>query len=77
MNINFEMDNFCKNMKRLREANTLSKKEMAQKLKVSVATISKIEKGTIPPRLGCSILFSIHDEFGIMPSKMLDELQNF
>ena len=77
MNINFEIENFCKNMKRLREANNLSKKEMAQKLNVSVTTISKIEKGTIPPRLCCSILFGIHDEFGIMPGKMLDELQKF
>ena len=72
-----EIENFCKNMRNLRESNKLSKKEMAHKLKVSVTTISKIEKGTIPPRLSCNILFRIHDEFGIMPGILLDRLQNF
>lgn len=77
MNNYFEIESFCKNMRNLREANNLSKKEMAHKLNVSVATISKIENGTIPPRLSYIIIVDIYNEFGIIPSQMLNELQNF
>ena len=77
MNNYFEIESFCKNMRNLREANNLSKKEMAHKLNVSVATISNIENGTIPPRLSYIIIVDIYNEFGIIPSQMLNELQNF
>ena len=61
---------FCYQIKRIRKENKLTQKEMAHKLGVSVSTLSKIEKGIIPPRLSCSILFCVQKEFGIQPKDL-------
>ena len=61
----------CDNVRFLRKREGLSQKEMAKRLKVSVRSISMIEKGIIPDRLSCEIIFNIYFEFGISPNDLL------
>ena len=48
----------------------MTQREMAHKLGISISTLTKIEKGIIPPRLSCSILFRVQREFGIHPKDL-------
>lgn len=64
---------FCENIKKLRKENGLSQKEMAQKLDISVKSLSTLEKGTIPSRLSVSIIIKIYKIFGIKPAQMFAE----
>ncbi len=70
MNNKKDLQIFCENIKTIREKTKLSQEEMAKKLGISRYSLSKIERGEIPPKLSCEILFTIHDEFGIAPSEM-------
>ena len=55
---------FCENLKKLRAKEGLSKKKMAEKLKISIYFISILEKGKIPPKLDIRILFTIAKCYG-------------
>lgn len=61
---------FSQRIKLIRAENKLTQKEMAQKLRISVSTLSKIERGILPPRLSCSILFQIYEQFGVHPREL-------
>ncbi len=61
---------FSENIKCIRKEAGLSQKEMARMLGIGVSTLSKIEKGVLPPRLSCSVLFCIQRHFGIHPKDM-------
>lgn len=65
---------FSQNMKKIRKNAQLTQREMAQKLGISIASLSKIEKGILPPRLSCTILFRIHKEFGVHPKDLFEPL---
>ena len=56
---------FCENIRLLRQTHRLSKKAMAQALQISVRSLSMIENGTIPPKLGCEMLFCASEHFRI------------
>lgn len=73
MNHKKEIHIFCKNIKRLRETERLTQKEMAERLGIGVSSLIKLEKGILPPRLTCEILFCIQRRFGIPPEKMFTE----
>ena len=62
---------FCKNVRLLRKLVGCSQKEMAKRLGISVKSLSKIEKGQVPPRLSCLVLFIIQHEFGVEPTRLL------
>ena len=63
---------FCQNIKTLRKKCGYSKKDMAKKLGISVLSLSKIEGGSLPPRLDCMVLVSIYREFGITPKNIFE-----
>ena len=65
---------FSQNMKKIRKDAQLTQKEMAHTLGISITSLSKIEKGILPPRLSCSILIRIHEEFGIHPKDLFEPL---
>lgn len=67
---------FCENMKRLREDYAFTKTKMAQILGVSVATITKIEKGVIPPRLNMDAIDRAAEYFGITPYNLFNHLRD-
>ena len=48
-------EDFCKNIKNLRISNNLSKKDMAQRLGISIRTLNIIESGELPKRLSTKI----------------------
>ena len=70
MQTNNEIQVLCENIKLIRTTLGLSKKEMAQKIRISVYSLNKLERGIIPPRLPCDFLIYIHWEFGVTPSQM-------
>ena len=61
---------FSQRIKSIRMENNLTQKEMAQRLKICVSTLSKIERGILPPRLSCSVLFQIYKQFGVHPKDL-------
>ena len=62
---------FCHNIKWMRLHRKLSKKKMAEILKISVGTLTKIENGMLPPRLTIEIFFNFQNHFGIRPADQL------
>ncbi|MGN0570719.1 MAG: helix-turn-helix domain-containing protein [Candidatus Fimenecus sp.] len=71
-----ELQIFCKNITDLRVKNNLTQKEMAEKLGIAPASISMLEQGIVPPKLGCAIFVSIYKHFGIVPKDMFIPLQD-
>ena len=61
-------DYFCQNMKYLRQKKSLSQKEMAKILNISVKTLAKIESGILPPRLNANIIGAIRVTFNVPPT---------
>ena len=64
-------DTFLHNIVWLRKHNGLSKKEMAKRLEIGLWSLNKIERGELPPRLHCDIIFAVHHEFGIPYADLL------
>ena len=65
-----EIARFCSNIRALREREGISKAAMAKRLHIGVGTLTRLERGELPPRLDCSIVFVICDEFGISVSDL-------
>ena len=70
MTVQEEMTVFCNNVKRLREGQGLTRKEMAARLGVGVGTLTRLETGEIPPRLSVSVVCRISREFNIHPREL-------
>ena len=70
MKNNQEIDIFCQNVKMLRERNGLSKKETSEILGICTASLTKIERGILPPGISTSIIFKLCKEFDIEPRKL-------
>ena len=71
--MNEEKQRLCKNIMLLRKVHSLSKKEMARLLGISISALNRIEQGELPPRLSVSILFRIQTHFHISPFDKLEE----
>lgn len=65
-----EFQNFFENIRVLRAEKGLSKKEMAKRLRIGLHSLNLLERGVLPPRLDCLILYYIHREFGIRPAEL-------
>lgn len=70
MTVQEEMTVFCNNVKRLREGQGLTRKEMAARIGVGVETLTRLETGEIPPRLSVSVVCKISREFNIHPGEL-------
>ena len=64
---------FCLNVKKLRAAYGLSKKEMAKILHIGVASLTKMENGILPPRASYLIVIYICESFHVAPSQIFSE----
>ena len=60
-----ELECFCNNVKYLRMKHGLTQSEMATRLQISVRSLRIIEHGTMPPRLGVEVLFTLSESFNI------------
>ena len=69
--ISKELQNLMHNITVLRKNRGLTKKRMAEILDISVNTLSKIERGEFPHRLGAVTVFNIYDKFGIDAKKII------
>ncbi len=70
MQTNNEVKILCENVKLIRTTLGLSKKEMANRIRISMYSLKKLESGVIPPRLCIDFLVYINWEFAILPSQM-------
>ena len=68
-----ELRYLLNNIELIRKEKLLSKKSMAKILGVSVKTINKIEQGVFPPRLSVSVIFKLHNNFGVLPYELFLE----
>lgn len=68
-----EWVNLSYNVAWLRKKYSLSKKEMASRLRIGVKTLNRIENGEIVPKLSAGILFEIYEQFGIAPNIILEK----
>ncbi len=64
---------FTHNIMWLRRHYGLSKKRMADMLKIGLWSLNKIEKGEVPPRLTIEVLFVVQKCFGISPTSLLQK----
>ena len=64
---NKEFDYFCENIRFLRKSEKLSQAEMARIMKTSVKTLSRIERGELPPKTSTRIIFNLSAHFHIHP----------
>ena len=69
-----EIQIFLTNIKNLRINNNLTKTQMANKLKISLYKLNKIENGILPPILTIEIIFTIYREFQINPKEQFELL---
>ncbi len=65
---------FSQNIACLRKAYRLSKKEMAKRLGIGVGSLTKIERGEIPARLGCQVIIRASATFGIRPAALFERI---
>ena len=65
-----ELERFCENVRAIRRREGLSKTAMAKRLHIGVRTLTRLERGELPPRLDCCIIFAICDEFDISISDL-------
>jgi len=65
----------CQNIKYLRREHELSKGEMAHILGVGIRTLNDIERGILPPRISCEMLFRIQHHFGISPGQLFTPIE--
>lgn len=65
----------CNNLRRLRAAHGLTKKQMAEILGISIRSLTLLENNVIPPRLGCQMLFQASGYFGIKAHKLLQSME--
>ena len=70
----YEEEIFCNNIRILRRRYQLKKPQMARLLHISVASLSKLEEGEIPPRLSAEVIFFIYQHFQIKPTDMFAPL---
>ena len=61
---------FCQNIKRLREKNRLSKRQMARILHIGTKSLTMLENGIIPPRMDVAVLIYISSYFRVRPDML-------
>lgn len=61
---------FSQHVRRIRIERKMTQKEMADRLGIGVRTLSRIERGILPRRLSCEILFRVQEQFGICPQDL-------
>ncbi len=67
---------FCQNILALRKKYQLTQVKMAELLGISIKSLRSLERGKIPPKLSCKILFNIYEVFGVFPGDMFSPLKN-
>lgn len=70
-----ELENFARNIAKLRKEQGISKREMAGALGIGRWSMDKLDAGMIPPRLGAEVLFYAAHYFGISISDLLQNPQ--
>ena len=68
-----ELPIFCCNIRYLRKKNGWTQKQMAEKLKISVGYVRKLERGQIPERMGIITVWDAHIVFGIPMDALLEK----
>ena len=70
-----EIETFCKNIRALRRHHSLTQREMAEILDVSVGAVRSLEGGIIPPRMKIDVLIRASRFFKLEINALLEEKQ--
>lgn len=68
-----EMNHLANNLTYLRKENGISKQELADIMGVGLWTVTKLERGELPPRMKVEALFRIQHRFGVSVHRLLGE----
>ncbi|MBQ5672542.1 MAG: helix-turn-helix transcriptional regulator [Oscillospiraceae bacterium] len=68
-----EMNRLANNLTYLRKENGISKQELADIMGVGLWTVTKLERGELPPRMKVEALFRIQHRFGVSVHRLLGE----
>ncbi|MBC8546858.1 helix-turn-helix transcriptional regulator [Clostridiaceae bacterium NSJ-31] len=60
-----DCENFCRNLRRWRLERGMSVTAFARLLRISPASLRKLESGILPPKISAQLFFVLHDELGI------------
>ena len=63
MSHNRSSENFCRNVRTLREKHGLTQKQMAEIMETSVYSVRLMEQGKLPPHLPYTVLYGLADYF--------------
>ncbi len=63
----------CENITQIRQIHKLSKTEMAKRLQICTASLNKIERGELPPRITLDLFDHIEKEFGISLGQLIQK----
>ncbi len=61
---------FCENIRLLRQAHLLSKKEMADIMGINVKTLDMLEGNILPKHLSTGAIFRLAEHFDIPPGRL-------
>lgn len=68
-----DIQNFCNNIKLLRQRNKLTKVKMCNILRISARSLNMIENGILPPKTSCEVLIRACRYFSISPKEILSK----
>ena len=68
-----EMNRLANNLTYLRKENGIAKQELADIMGVGLWTVTKLERGELPPRMKVEALFRIQHRFGVSVHRLLGE----
>lgn len=68
-----ELEFLGQNLTYLRKENGISKQELADIMGVGLWTVTKLERGELPPRMKVEALFRIQHRFGVSVHRLLGE----
>lgn len=65
-----DCESFCRNLRRWRLERGMSVTAFARLLRISPASLRKLESGVLPPKISVQLFFVLHDKLGISYREM-------
>lgn len=67
------MHALARQLRFLRKKHGLSQKELADTLQIGLSSLRLLERGILPSRLSCEVLFDLSDHFRIPMSRLFED----
>ena len=67
------MQSLARQLRFLRKKHGLSQRELADILRIGLTSLRLLERGILPARLSCEVLFDLSDHFRIPMSRLFED----